>query len=287
MERVAALEATAEATGARTASLEATARQADERARAAEAAAQQAEQRTAAGFNELQRYRDRAGVALEEKDTDLASMREQLRLLTGRVAEAEAVQRASRAEVTEAQRSASEAREAAERARLAAAEAEQARKREEAERKAAEYQEYQDSFDYFQPGGAGQGKMGQPFQGVTREMLLNAGKATSPALAADEQLKQAVADAGKYSTDASRVMLERVIAEARAAGVREKMPNMKKAVALLATLERADEAAQELGNVSPEQADPLAGMMSAIFDDGYALPEEDGVEFPILDDYKE
>lgn len=180
-----------------------------------------------------------------------------------------------------------EAREAAERARLAAAEAEQARKREEAERKAAEYQEYQDSFDYFQPGGAGQGKMGQPFQGVTREMLLNAGKATSPALAADEQLKQAVADAGKYSTDASRVMLERVIAEARAAGVREKMPNMKKAVALLATLERADEAAQELGNVSPEQADPLAGMMSAIFDDGYALPEEDGVEFPILDDYKE
>jgi hypothetical protein len=117
MERVAALEATAEATGARTASLEATARQADERARAAEAAAQQAEQRTAAGFNELQRYRDRAGVALEEKDKDLASMREQLRLLTGRVAEAEAVQRTSRAEVTEAQRSASEAREAAERAR--------------------------------------------------------------------------------------------------------------------------------------------------------------------------
>lgn len=179
-----------------------------------------------------------------------------------------------------------EAREAAERARLAAAEAEQARKREEAERKAAEYQEYQDRFDYFQPGVTGQGKMGQPSQGVTREMLQNAGKATSPALVADEQLKQAVADAGKYSTDASRVMLERVIAEARAAGVREKMPNMKKAVALLATLERADEAAQELGNVSPEQADPLAGMMSAIFDDGYALPDDDGVEFPILDDYK-
>jgi len=174
------------------------------------------------------------------------------------------------------------AREAAEEKRLAQVEAQQQQKREEAEAKARKAAAYQDSFDYFQPGVAGQGKMGQPSGMVTREMLQNSEKTTSPALVADEQLKQAVADAGKYSVDASRAMLERCIAEARVAGLREAMPNMKKAVALLATLQRAEAAEQD--QPPKVESDPQADMMAAIFDGGYAMPADDGVEFDPIDE---
>ena len=153
------------------------------------------------------------------------------------------------------------AKEAAEQKRLDDIEAEQQAKRKEAERKAAEVASYQDSFDYFQPGVAGQGRMGQANGGVTRAMLRDSEKTNSPALAADEQLQLAVRDAGKYSVDASRAMLEHVIAQARAVGVRESLPNMKKAVALLATLERAEQAAAEAQGEAAAEADPQADAM--------------------------
>lgn len=161
------------------------------------------------------------------------------------------------AERLEAERQAKE-----ERLRLAA-EAERAE--EEKRRKAAAA--YQDNVDTSRPGGV----MRQPTNVLTREMLANARKTTSPVLAAEERLQAVVATEVTGLDNADAVaLLQRVVGEARAVGVREASPNMKRAASLLGTLEAASAAEQ---GQKLDETDPNRSAMDALFGGGYVEPD--------------
>lgn len=67
------------------------------------------------------------------------------------------------------------------------------------------------------------------------------------------------------------VLLQARIDEARAAGVREGTPNLKRALALLGTLQSAEAVAD--ATADSEQADPNKATFDALFGGGYAEPQ--------------
>ena len=116
--------------------------------------------------------------------------------------------------------------------------------------------------------------MRQPAGGVTREMLRNSRKTTSPAIAAGERVQEAVSQVGSMPAKEGIALLEQRIGEARAAGVRDDAPNLKKAVALLATLQPQAGA----GAVNTKKTDPQKAAFDALFDGGYAMPDLDELD---------
>lgn len=120
-------------------------------------------------------------------------------------------------------------------ARQAKAEAERLRKEQAAAQRSRAMAEFQDDLDVFRPGDGAR----QPVPIITRESLANAQKTSSPALEAEERLAAAMKEVSSLNANAACDMLKQRIAAARAAGLREEMPNFKKARALLITLEAA------------------------------------------------
>ena len=93
---------------------------------------------------------------------------------------------------------------------------------------------------------------------------------SSPAIDADERLQKAVKQDSKGLPTAEAIsLLQTRISEAREAGVREGTPNLKRALALLATLESAETAAAP---EEAEKADPNKSKFDALFGGGYAEP---------------
>lgn len=131
---------------------------------------------------------------------------------------------------------------------------------------------YQDNVDLYRPGGV----MRQAPLALTREMMANAQKVQSPAMLADEALKEAL------DANADAAALARTLEEARAAGLREGAPNYKKAVALLATLE----AGGSLEAAAQPPSSPMDGSVDSkldvLFGGGYSIPgmDDDDDEFP-------
>ena len=158
----------------------------------------------------------------------------------------------------------------AEKARQASEAAQRERDAAEAERarQATEAASFQDNVDLYRPGGV----LRQPTNLLTREALENARKTRSPAIDADERLQKAVKDgvAGLSAAEAVELLQQR-IGEARAAGVREGTPNLKRALALLATLESGSDTAAQDTSVS----DPNRAAFDALFGGGFVEPELD------------
>jgi len=105
------------------------------------------------------------------------------------------------------------------------------------------------------------------------EMLQNSRKTTSPAIAADERVKDAVKEVGTMPPSDAVDLLERVIAEARAVGVRDTSPNLKRALALRGTLATAAGSAAAASGV--ETTDPQKAAFDALFGGGYSFPDDD------------
>jgi len=129
---------------------------------------------------------------------------------------------------------------------------------------------YQDSVDLSRPGGV----LRQPTNGVTREMLQNSRKTTSPALVAEERVKEAVSEVGSMPAAEAVALLEQRIGEARAAGVRDYSPTLKKALALCGTLAAAGGSSDSAGKAASETTDPQKAAFDALFGGGYAPPGE-------------
>ena len=123
---------------------------------------------------------------------------------------------------------------------------------------------YQDNVDLYRPGGV----IRRVATGVTREMLANSQKTQSPAMVADEALKAALAKADVE-------VLAQVIEVARAAGLRESAPNLKKAISLLATLSPSSSTASDAVAAKRGPVDPVDAKLDAIFSGGYAIPDDD------------
>ena len=91
----------------------------------------------------------------------------------------------------------------------------------------------------------------------------------SPALLADERLAEIIAGPADIET------LARALDDCRAAGVRENMPNFKKATALLATLEASANNATSEADAKPRAMDGSVDMqLDMLFGGGYAIPDE-------------
>ena len=125
---------------------------------------------------------------------------------------------------------------------------------------------YLDNVDLSRPGGVLQ----QPTNVLTRDMLKNSQKVSSPSIDAEARLQQAAKDVGSMSTDDAVALLKAEVDKARSVGVREASPNLKRAVALMGTLLEAQK-----GVADAAMADPQKDLMDAIFDGGYAMPELD------------
>ena len=152
------------------------------------------------------------------------------------------------------------ARAKEEESRRERAAAEQEQKRRDAEERSRRAAAFQDGLDVSRPGDG----IRQPTPVITRETLANAQKTTSPALNADEALKVALQEVGTLDTRAACDLLKQRMADARAAGLRESMPNFKKAQALLNTLELTAASEAELkqaGFIASKEADPSADAM--------------------------
>lgn len=151
-----------------------------------------------------------------------------------------------------------------------AAEKEAERKRVEAQREARRAA-LLDNQDFGRPGNVQRAPPG----GVTRDMLLNSRKVTSPAIAADEAVKDALAAVGGLPPVEAVELLERVLAEARAAGTSKTSPNVKKAISLQSQLETAAGAAKK----DQKTTDPQKASFDALFGDGYAMDLPDELDF--------
>ena len=113
----------------------------------------------------------------------------------------------------------------------------------------------------------------QPTNGVTREALQNAEKMSSPAIDAEMRLQEAVAQVGGMETKKAIELLDSTIEAAMRAGVYEKAPPLKRAVALRSTLQMAS-----VNEPNPE-ADPNKAALDALFGGGYAIPDLDDDEW--------
>lgn len=103
---------------------------------------------------------------------------------------------------------------------------------------------------------------------LTRESIANAQKAQTPVARAQEGLDAAVKAAGSMSVDAACAELGRVIGEAYTAGVDPRQPSMRRAAALLTTLEAQAKEVQK-------PKDELETKLDALFGGGFAMPETD------------
>ena len=159
-----------------------------------------------------------------------------------------------------------EARKAEREAAMAEQEAE--RKRVEAERNAA-IQAFQDNQDFSRPGAVARLRPGE----VTREMLLNSRKTTSPAIAADEAVKQALDEVSALAPAEAVELLERVLGQAGAAGTSPNSPNVKKARSLQAQLQTASDAVADTKTTDPQKAS-----FDALFGGGYAMDLPDDID---------
>jgi len=157
-----------------------------------------------------------------------------------------------------------DSREKAETERLATQEAErEAAAAAKAARDAA-YAAYIDNVEFRTPGGAVQ----QPTNVLTREGIRAAQRTASPAILAEEALVDAMGASGELPSLEASQQLERLIAEARAAGVSSMSPQLKKAVSLMSVLQAS---AREAGAPDP---DPMAAQMKAIFSDEFgSMPD--------------
>lgn len=114
---------------------------------------------------------------------------------------------------------------------------------------------------------------------VTRDMLADAERATSPVAQAEDALAKASQECGELEPAECVAMLARSIAEARAAGMRPESNALKKAVALYVAMKAAaaqlEEAAAD-ADAAAEAADPATAKkkdaMDALFGGGYAEP---------------
>lgn len=136
------------------------------------------------------------------------------------------------------------------------------------EAKNAELAAYLDNLDMTRPGGV----MRQTTNLLTREGIESAQKTSSPTIDADQRLKEAIAEVGNIPGEDAIALLKERIDAARSVGLRETTPNLKRAVGLLGTLETAADATVQ------QAEDPLSAKMDAIFADGFAMPEDDGVD---------
>ena len=144
------------------------------------------------------------------------------------------------------------------------------KERAEAEARAEEEQRarmaaYQDNVDLYRPGGV----MRQPSLQLTRQMLDDATKTRSPAIDADNRVKDALSEVGTMAPAEAVELLERRIAEAREAGTSPSSPNVKKALALAATLKTGTETQADV-----KKTDPKKDAFDALFGSGYAPPDD-------------
>ena len=133
---------------------------------------------------------------------------------------------------------------------------------------------YQDNVDLYRPGGVMRPVPG----GVTRDMLQNARKTTSPALRAEERIKEVLEEVGTMPPSEAIELIERAIGEARAVGARDTSPIMKKALQLQGTLMAA--AGGETETQDTATTDPQKDAFDALFGGGYAMPNDDDVDVP-------
>ena len=176
---------------------------------------------------------------------------------------------------------AAERAEAQKKAQADAAAAESAAT-EQAKREAAERAAYyQDNLDLSRPGGVMRptNAGGVIPGGVTRGMLQNARKTTSPAILADEKVKEALDSVGSMPAAEAVALLGERLGQARAAGVRETMPNFKKALALMAQLDVAAGGGSGGAAVDAKKSDPQKNEFDALFGEGYAVEFPDDLGF--------
>merc|ERR1711871_1628213 len=105
--------------------------------------------------------------------------------------------------------------------------------------------------DLYRPGGV----LRQPTNTITRERLQEAVSKDIVGLDAPEAIE----------------VLQRVLAEARAVGVRETSPDFKRAAALLGTLEGSTTVQEP----SEAESDPQKDQLDALFGGGYVMPDVD------------
>ena len=164
-----------------------------------------------------------------------------------------------------------EAREQQEQERMARLEREKDEReravREKREREAA----YQDNVDLYRPGGVMRPVPG----GVTREMLLNSRKNTSPALQAEERVKEAMETVNTMPPVQAAQLLETLVAQAKTSGVGDYSPTLKKAISLKATLELANGSAAEAKKEKTRDSDASQDVFDALFGGGYVIPDDD------------
>ena len=147
--------------------------------------------------------------------------------------------------------------------------------REKREREAA----YQDNVDLYRPGGVMRPIKG----GVTREMLLNSRKTTSPAIQAEERVKEAMETVNTMPPVEAAKLLENLVAQAKTSGVGDYSPTLKKAISLKATLELASGSAAATKKAKREalDADGPQDVFDALFGGGYVIPDDDDMPPPI------
>ena len=145
-----------------------------------------------------------------------------------------------------------------------------AEKREEEARAAAEAKkqrdlaaaQFVDNLDVSRPGGVTR----RSTNILTREGIANAQRTSSPAIKAETALQDAMKSSSNVPPSEMIATLERLMAEATAAGVFAGGPVMKRAEQLLGVLKSS---VQEAG----APPDPMADTMNAIFGD-YVMPDE-------------
>jgi len=122
-----------------------------------------------------------------------------------------------------------------------------------------------DDLEFF--GAVGGGKL-------TREGIKQSLRASRaiPVVEAETSLMAACKETGEQPPIIAAKMLRVQMEEAVAVGVSVSSPAMKRAAQLLQVLESAAETEQK---VDQAMVDPLADKMSAIFDEGYVIPELD------------
>jgi hypothetical protein len=137
----------------------------------------------------------------------------------------------------------------------------------------AEQAAFIDEVDLYRPGGV----LRQQSPMLTREALENAEKISSPSIDAEAALQAAVKEVGGLPPDAAISRLEATIVAAVEAGVFEKAPALRRAIALKSTLEiaAADASAAAADGAEAPESDPLKSQMDALFGAGYAVPDLD------------
>ena len=119
-----------------------------------------------------------------------------------------------------------------------------------------------DNVDFFRPGGV----LRKPPVVLTREAIQKEHDSISPTVGAEQKLSKLLSDSNKMDPAQLRASIQAAVDEARAAGLREDSPPLRRAASLLGVLEQSD------GAASAGASDPLAGAMDAIFGEGYAEP---------------